>query len=67
MIIIDRKRKLAIGIILGLTIVILYTYIGALLAFVAPSETFPLRVTELYTLDENDVSKVSFSTGDLVE
>ena len=63
-IIIDRKKALAIGIILGLTIIIAYTYIGALLAFVAPSETFPLRVTELDTLDENNVTEVNFDIGD---
>ncbi len=63
MIIIDRKKALAIGIIFGLTIIIAYTYIGALLAFVAPSETFPLRVTELDTLDDN-VTEVNFDIGD---
>ena len=60
------KKMLSLVIIASLTIAIVYTYVVALLAFVAPSETFPLEVVQLDTLDFSNATASSFNQGDKV-
>jgi len=63
---IDAKRLLVLGVITVICVASLYSYIGALFAFIAPSQKFPLRITAAGTFDTSDVSKTSFAIGDTV-
>ena len=55
-----------IGVLVALTLTITYSYFGALFAFVAPSRTFPLDVTQASTLDSANSSTSNFSRDELV-
>ncbi|KON31579.1 hypothetical protein AC482_00005 [miscellaneous Crenarchaeota group-15 archaeon DG-45] len=62
---IDARRLIALCAIAIICIATLYSYIGALFAFIAPSEDFPFDVG-VATFDTGDVSKTSFARGDTV-
>ena len=62
----NGKKMLSLILISSLTIAIVYTYVVALQAFVAPSESFPLEVVKLDTLDDSNASASSFDKSDKV-
>jgi hypothetical protein len=63
---IDSKKLLSVGIVLGIFLFVLLTYVQALLAFVAPSGNFPLDVTSVSTRDDTNITQSIFGTGDIV-
>jgi hypothetical protein len=63
---IDSKKLLSAGIVLGIIVIVFFSYIQALFAFDAPSKSLPLDVTQVSTLDSNNVSQSTFNAGDLV-
>ena len=64
----DFRRLLAVSILATLTLVTVYTYIGALLAFDAPSFDLPLRTSDIDTLDVYDTpNPASFARGTLID
>jgi hypothetical protein len=63
---IDSKKLLSAGIALGIFIIVCFSYIQALFAFDAPSVSLPLDVTQVSTLDSNNLSQSTFNAGDLV-
>ena len=58
----DGKKTLILTTLLVFSIVLLYSYVVALVAFVAPSGDLPLDITSLSTLDSSNVSTSMFST-----
>ena len=63
---VDSKKLLSAGIILGILFLVLFSYIQALFAFVAPSGNFPLDVTSVSTRDEANITQSTFGTGNIV-
>lgn len=63
---IDGKKILTSIVLIGVVFTVIWTYIGALQAFVAPSQHFPLKMTQLTTLDSNNISTSLFSRNDIV-
>ena len=62
----DSKRTIVLVLVLAIAAFSLYGYVTALFAFIAPSEGFPLDITDLATYDVGDTLKASFSKGDTV-
>ncbi|RLJ01883.1 MAG: hypothetical protein DRP11_03750 [Candidatus Aenigmatarchaeota archaeon] len=62
----DSKRLIVLGVIVVLGVAATYSYIGALFAFIAPSQDFPLKVTSVATFDTSDASKTAFTRGSTV-
>lgn len=62
---IDAKRLIAIGLLAILTVATLSSYIIALLAWVAPDNSYLTKVTDLDTY-EGAVQKSTFDPGDTV-
>lgn len=63
---IDSKRLLSAGIVVGIFFIILFSYVQALYAFVAPSGNFPLDVTRVSTLNDTNLPQSTFGAGDIV-
>ena len=63
---IDGKRAFAMIVIFSAILFVSYTYIGALFAFVAPSETYPLHINSAATYDSSGNAKTSFARGSMV-
>lgn len=64
---ITPKKILVISILALLTVSVSYSYVVALMAFVAPSSSFPLDIIETDTFDESNTTQSSFSRGVLVK
>ena len=62
----DRKKALILGSLLLFSSILVYTYIVAILAFVAPSADYPLSVTSLTTLDTNNVTTSTYNAEETV-
>jgi len=61
-----RKRVVYLGIAAIFVVFMISSYIVALLAFVAPSIDFPLKVLDVGTYDQGDNPSTSFSIDDRV-
>jgi len=62
---IDGKRAIAMIVIFSAILFVSYTYIGALFAFVAPSETYPLHINSAATYDQSGNAQTSFDRGEI--
>ena len=62
----DAKRLLALSVLAIITVSVMYSYIIALFAFVAPSASKPLHINTVSTTDFDGVTKTSFARGDNV-
>ncbi len=62
----DSKKLLPMGIVIGLLVIISYTYFLALFAFVAPSRDLPLEIMQVQTLDTSNTTQTEFSKGTTV-
>jgi len=62
---IDGKRAFAIIVIFSAILFVSYTYIGALFAFVAPSESYPLHINSAGTYNQSGGAQTSFARGEI--
>jgi len=62
---IDGKRAFAIIVIFSAILFVSYTYIGALFAFVAPSESYPLHINSAATYNQSGGVQSSFARGEI--
>lgn len=62
----NSKKLISAGIVLGIVVVVFFSYIYALFAFVAPSGDFPLEITKVSVLDSTNQPQITFNEGDLV-
>ncbi len=63
---IDAKRLIAIAMLAILTVATLSSYIIALLAWVAPDNSYLTKVTDIDTYDSGDTQKSTFSRGSVI-
>lgn len=63
---ITGRKLVALVILSVISIATVYSYIGALFAFIAPSEDVPLQVTSFGTFDTGNSPKTSYTRGQTV-
>lgn len=62
----DRKKIFASGILILLLAIITFSYFTALLAFIAPSRDYPLKVDNVNTRDTSNNTKTTFVEGETI-
>jgi len=62
---IDGKRAFAIIVIFSAILFVSYTYIGALFAFVAPSDSYPLHINSAATHNQSGGVQTIYAQGEI--